>query len=153
MDICTGCTKNEESDNGHKRRGSFIKESDTSAPQSVLDIKIDAKNFVIERKNTNCSDVYEKIKFLGEGTFGSVYKVKRKNAGTREIIRAMKEISKKKICRSKENEDELRNEIEVLKNLDHPNIVKIFEFYEDDYNMYIINEYCSGGDFADLMDK
>ena len=152
MDYCVQCSKKEESSSsGNKRRGSFIKESDTSAPQSVLDIKINARNFVIERKNTNYFDLYEKIQFLGEGSYGSVYKVKRKNTGTREIIRAMKEISKK-LCRTKENEDELRNEIEVLKNLDHPNIVKIFEFFEDDKNMYLINEFCSGGDIAVLMD-
>ena len=153
MDICVECSKKEEYNNGNKRRGSFIKESDISAPQSLIDIKINTKNFVIERKNTNFFDLYEKIEFLGEGSFGSVYKVKRKNAGTRKIIRAMKEISKKKICSSMENEDELRNEIELLKNLDHPNIVKIFEFFEDEQYMYIINEYCSGGDIADLMDK
>ena len=95
---------------------------------------------------------YELGKKLGEGAFGSVYKVKRKNSTTREIIRALKEISKDSICDS-ENEEEIRNEIEVLKNLDHPNIMKIFEFFEDENNMYLINEYCGGGDIAGLMDK
>ena len=35
---------------------------------------------------------------IGEGAFDSVYMVKRKNSGTREIIRAMKEISKESLC-------------------------------------------------------
>ena len=147
--FCASCVKKES--NKDKRRGSyFINETDTSAPQSILDIKIDARNFVIQRTNTKVFDLYEKLQFLGEGAFGSVYKVKRKNAGTREIIRAMKEISKESIC---SNEEELRNEIEVLKNLDHPNIMKIYEFFEDDQNMYLINEFCGGGDIAGLMDK
>ena len=149
--FCGSCVKKER--RNEKRRGSyFINETDTSAPQSILDIKVDARNFVVERKNTNVFDIYEKVKFLGEGAFGSVFKVKRKNTG-REIIRAMKEISKDSICYNEENEEEIRNEIEVLKNLDHPNIMKIFEFFEDDKNIYLINEFCGGGDIAGLMDK
>ena len=149
--FCGSCVK--KGDNKDKRRSSyFINGTDTSAPQSILDIKVNAGNFVIERKNTKVSDIYEKIEKLGEGAFGSVYKVKRKNSTTREIIRALKEISKDSICDS-ENEEEIRNEIEVLKNLDHPNIMKIFEFFEDENNMYLINEYCDGVDIAGLMDK
>ena len=147
--FCASCTKKDNIKD--KRRGSyFINETDTSAPQSILEIKINARNFVIQRTNTKVFDLNEKIKFLGEGAFGSVYMVKRKNSGTREIIRAMKEISKESLC---SNEEELRNEIEVLKNLDHPNIMKIFEFFEDDKNMYLINEFCGGGDIAGLNDK
>ena len=149
--VCGSCVKNERNE---KRRNSyFINETDTSAPQSIMDIKVNARNFVVQRKNTNVYDVYEKINFLGEGAFGSVYKVKRKNSGTREIIRALKEINKECVIGNEENEEEIRNEIEVLKNLDHPNIMKIFEFFEDDKNMYLINEFCGGGDVAGLMDK
>lgn len=42
--------------------------------------------------------------------------------------------------------DELRNEIEVLRSLDHPNIVKAYEVYETPRNIYVLMEYCSGGD-------
>ena len=52
-----------------------------------------------------------------------------------------------------ENEEEIRNEIEVLKNIDHPNIMKIFEFFEDEKNIYLINEFCGGGDVANINDK
>ena len=149
--FCGSCVKNDTSNN--KRRGSyFINETDTSAPQSILDIKVNARNFVVERKNTKVYDIYEKIQKLGEGAYGSVYKVRRRNSTSTEIVRALKEISKDTIC-DPENEEEIRNEIEVLKNLDHPNIMKIFEFFEDDDNMYLINEYCGGGDIAGLMDK
>lgn len=42
--------------------------------------------------------------------------------------------------------EELRNEINVLRSLDHPNIVKAYEEYETDNNIYVVMEYCSGGD-------
>ena len=144
--VCGSCVKNERD---QRRNSYFINDTDTSAPQSILDIKVNARNFVVQR-NTNVYDVYEKINFLGEGAFGAVFKVRRKNSGTREIIRALKEISKDQILGS---EDEVRNEVEVLKNLDHPNIMKIFEFFEDEEKMYLINEFCGGADVAGINDK
>ena len=123
-----------------------------SAPLSNVDIKIKSSNY-IKKRTKSFYDVYEKLKFLGEGAFGSVYKIRRKDCGDREIIRALKEISKEALNNSMQNEEELKNEIEVLKNLDHPNIMKIYEFYEDEKNIYLINEFCGGGDIADLNDK
>ncbi len=39
----------------------------------------------------------------------------------------------------------IKNEIAVMKMVDHPNIVKLFEFFEDEESFYIITEFCSGG--------
>lgn len=33
--------------------------------------------------------------------------------------------------------------------MDHPNILKIYEFYQDDTNFYIVSEYCDGGELFD----
>ena len=150
FDICETCFKENENDNF--RSSYFIDNSNTSAPQTLIDIKVNAKNFVVQRTKS-VFDVYEKIEFLGKGAYGSVYKVIRKNSGTREIIRALKEISKESMNVNKENEEEIRNEIEVLKSIDHPNIMKIFEFFEDDKNIFLINEFCGGGDVAGINDK
>jgi calcium-dependent protein kinase len=148
--ICATCI--DKINNQQRVENYFINETDTSAPQSLVDIKINAKNFVTQRTKS-FYEVYEKKKFLGNGAFGSVYKIKRINSNGREIIRALKEISKEILNQNAESAEELKNEIEVLKKLDHPNIVKIFEFYEDDKNLYIINEFCGGGDVAGLHDK
>jgi calcium-dependent protein kinase len=43
------------------------------------------------------------------------------------------------------------DELNVLKSLDHPGIVKIFEYYQDDKNVYIIMEYLKGGSVYDRM--
>jgi len=43
----------------------------------------------------------------------------------------------------------LKNEIQILKDLDHPNIVKMFEFLEDEKRIYIVTEICKGGELFD----
>ena len=47
---------------------------------------------------------------------------------------------------SEDFRDEMKNEIVILKSLDHPNIVKVLEVYESRINIYIVLENCSGGD-------
>ena len=37
-------------------------------------------------------------------------------------------------------------EFEILKTLDHPNIMKLYEYYEDEENYYLIMEFCAGGE-------
>ena len=148
--FCNVCRKEEEQNN---IRGSyFIEDLGTNIPKAVIDLKVSSKNFIIQRTK-NVFDIYDKVCLLGKGAFGSVYKVSRKNSGTRLIIRALKEISKESMNVKPENEEEIRNEIEVLKNIDHPNIMKIFEFFEDEKNIYLINEFCGGGDIAQIHDK
>ena len=149
-DCINKCSK-EEKDDVPGNPQYFIEETPSSIPQSIIDLKVSTGNFIVQRDGAKVYDVYEKLQFLGEGSFGSVYKVKRKNSA-REIIRALKEISKEKMCLNEENSEEIRNEISVLKSLDHPNIMKIYEFYEDKENMYLITEFC-GGDAANIQDK
>lgn len=40
----------------------------------------------------------------------------------------------------------LRRELEILKTLDHPNIVKFYEIFYDEKYIHFIMEHCSGGD-------
>jgi calcium-dependent protein kinase len=41
---------------------------------------------------------------------------------------------------------EFINEIQMLKDIDHPNVLRYYEYYEDKHNYYIITEYCAGGE-------
>jgi len=45
------------------------------------------------------------------------------------------------------------NEIDTLRSLDHPNIVKVFEYFEDERNFYIVTESISGGELFDEIIK
>ena len=87
---------------------------------------------------------------IGEGSYGIVKKVCLKNDP--DTVRAMKIIPKENII---ENEDgkKFLDEIEILKNLEHPNIMKIFECFNDKENVYIVSEYCDQGDLLGKMEK
>mmetsp|Transcript_35968 Transcript_35968/g.35579 ORF Transcript_35968/g.35579 Transcript_35968/m.35579 type:complete len:144 (-) Transcript_35968:889-1320(-) len=55
---------------------------------------------------------------------------------------------------TEEDEKMLLNEIDILKDLDHPNIVKMYEFFQDEKRYYIITEICKGGElFDEIIDK
>jgi calcium-dependent protein kinase len=49
--------------------------------------------------------------------------------------------------------ERLKLEVNFLRKLDSPNIVKYYETYEDDEYVYLVMEYCSGGELFDLISK
>lgn len=58
----------------------------------------------------------------------------------------------KVLRKSNMDEDEKRmlfNEINILKEIDHPNIIKMYEFFEDDKRYYLVTEICKGGELFD----
>ena len=85
---------------------------------------------------------YELLNYIGKGGFGRVYKVRHKLSNQ---FRAMK-IIKCKAENPHSNSAEILKQINILKTLDHPNIIKIYEFYSTEKYIYIINELCTGGE-------
>ena len=106
-----------------------------------FDGKIDVKDYI---QKGDSLDNYQKIKRIGKGSYGSVFKVMNKNTN---LIRAMKVIPK----HNQKNNQEILREIDILKNLDHPNVMKIYEFLEDENNYYLIQEFCDGGDLDTIL--
>lgn len=50
---------------------------------------------------------------------------------------------------SQAEEFSFRHEISILKKLDHPNIIKLFEVFEDKDRYYLVTELCKGGELFD----
>ncbi|XP_055364123.1 serine/threonine-protein kinase Nek1 isoform X2 [Betta splendens] len=86
-------------------------------------------------------DKYEKVKKIGEGSFGKAILVKAKEDGRQYVI---KEIGISGMP-SRERQ-ESRKEVAVLAKMSHPNIVQYKESFEESGSLYIVMDYCEGGD-------
>ena len=105
-------------------------------------------NLLISQVKSDPFVDYTVLKELGQGSFAKVHLVKHNISGA---IRAMKAIEKVADEDEDNNEYEIINEINILMKMDHPNIVKIFEFYNSSTHYYLITEYCEGGSLFDLI--
>ena len=90
------------------------------------------------------SSKYEISKNLGKGAYGRVLEVRNKITGE---FRACKQLPKIKIS----NVEKIQREISILKKVDHPNIIKLYEVFEDDKYIYLIMEQCKGGELFDKI--
>ena len=89
-------------------------------------------------------DKYKIIKEIGTGGFSRCLLVKNKTTG---IEYACKELPKKKLS----DYEGLMREVNLMIKLDHPNIIKLYEVYENDKNIYLIMELCTGGELFDRI--
>ena len=82
------------------------------------------------------------------GSFGEVRKCISKLTGT---IRAVKILNKTNL--QERDQKRFIYEIELLRELDHPNIIKIFEFFQDKDKIYIVTEICTGGELYEEINR
>ena len=93
-------------------------------------------------------DSYEMNFEIGHGAFSKVYQLKHKSTGE---IRACKYISKENF--KEEALINFKNECKILRESDHPNIVKLYEIFETDKSFYLIMENCDGGSLSIKIDE
>eukprot|EP00922_Rhytidocystis_sp_ex-Travisia-forbesii_P036119 GHVS01053600.1.p1 GENE.GHVS01053600.1~~GHVS01053600.1.p1 ORF type:complete len:1739 (-),score=232.38 GHVS01053600.1:433-5649(-) len=91
---------------------------------------------------------YEMIELVGKGQFGRAYKVRRMADDFTMLAKAID-------LTSLEEKDKTLSmqEAELMKGLDHPNVVKCYEsFIHNDTFLVIIMEYCEGGDLSNVLE-
>ena len=93
---------------------------------------------------------YEVINQIGHGNFGKIYKIKRKSDNK---ILIWKELDYSHM--TEKEKEQIVTEVNILRELNHPNIVKYYDRIIDKKNskIYIIMEYCEGGDISQLISK
>ena len=96
---------------------------------------------LITQKFGDPDKYYKKIKDLGSGSYGSVYKAKNLIMDNIVAIKAIEKVQDNMI-----DDLEIKNEIDILKTLSHPNIVKIYEFFDTALYYYLVTEYCKKGE-------
>ena len=97
---------------------------------------------------TNLLDIYDVKEKLGNGKFGLVKLGINKH--TKEKV-AIKIMNKKKMDSS--DIELMRTEIEILKICQHPNIIRLYDIFENIDYIYIIMEYCPGGDLFSYLEQ
>ena len=117
-------------------------------PINIVDVKFKTDSLV-KAYNYNPFDIYTELEELGEGAYGVVKKVCLKE--NPDTVRAMKIIPKENIMEGQSQK--LLDEIKILKKLEHPNIMKIYEYFDDSKNIYIVSEFCDQGDLLGKMNK
>lgn len=100
---------------------------------------------LIQHNMGNISTFYDMDREkLREGSFGSVHKAKNKSTGQ---ARAIKTVGKAQM----KNVERFKQEIAIMTMMDHPNIIKLHETFEDHRKMYLVMELCSGGELFDRI--
>lgn len=100
--------------------------------------------FIVDNKGaiTDFYDIDKKKK--GEGSYGAVYAAKNKTSGAAVAVKSMAKSAVK-------NLEKLKQETTLMRMMDHPNIVKLFESFEDFRNIYLVMELCLGGELFERI--
>ena len=133
-----------------KRSTTLVEKAKLSDKLLMAEMNLSVKQdiLVIEEKG-NPSKKYKPTKVLGSGSFGCVYEAKNTTFGNKVAMKVIKKDKENEL-----DEQEIRNEINILKQLSHPSIVKIYEFYISENHYYIITEYCKEGElFSYIKNK
>ena len=88
------------------------------------------------------TDKYKVVKKLGAGGYGTVYEIQ--DIKTKETY-ACKVLTKKDV------DKRLIKERDILLKMDHPNIIKLYEIFEDKRFYYMVTEECKGGELLDRI--
>ncbi|KAL4492626.1 hypothetical protein ABPG72_007739 [Tetrahymena utriculariae] len=119
-------------------------DSDSQKTNSPIIILKKQKPFT-EEIITSFEDIRKVYEFepniLGHGHYGTVRLANHLINKSKKY--AVKTISKTKI---KKDLHLFRRELEILKSLDHPNVIKFYETYQDKKYFHLVMEYCSGGE-------
>lgn len=130
---------------GEEWREAFVKW--VSALQTrVGNARLSRRGFV----RAHCAspeDEYLRGPKLGEGAYGEVHVMFHKALGVERIA---KTIQKDQLSIAEEG---AQDELNALKSLDHPHIIRIYEAFEMDGGMHIVMDYAEGGDLASLLER
>lgn len=93
---------------------------------------------------------YQLVSKLGIGSYASVYKGIDVKTGQEYAVKA---ISKEKLGADEKLHDNLESEINIMREYSHKNVVRLFENFVSNRHIYLVLEYCKGGDLAKFIKK
>lgn len=122
-------------------------QSARSAIRGDSEIKLSPSIFVQENKS-NFSDIYRLGPSMSREAYSETHSCVHRELNVKRCAR----IYRKDLISNETTRSMMRNEINIQKSLDHPNIVKMFEYFEESKKIYIIYEFCKGGElFSEIL--
>uniref|UniRef100_A0A8C0WHW9 Protein kinase domain-containing protein n=1 Tax=Castor canadensis TaxID=51338 RepID=A0A8C0WHW9_CASCN len=113
---------------------------DVPAPAAPFDHRIVAvKQAAVDRLYT-----VSKTEILGGGRFGQVHRCKEKATGLKLAAKIIK-------ARSTKDKEEVKNEINIMNQLDHVNLIQLYDAFESRNDIVLIMEYVEGGELFDRI--
>ena len=97
-------------------------------------------------KNGSQGVRYEMGKLLGKGNYSEVKKAVIKATGQSVAIKCVQ-----KAGLNQEDEQALKEEVRILRAMNHPNVIKLEDFYEDEMSYFIVMEMAQGGELFDKI--
>jgi calcium-dependent protein kinase len=94
----------------------------------------------------NLNDTYEIVEKIGDGTYGEVFLAFNKTSNSKRAIKVIKKIQSL-------STDNIMEEVNILKEIDHPSIVRVFEIIHNADTINIVMELCTGGDLLAKLEK
>jgi len=98
------------------------------------------------------NDVLSKYKFefsLGEGAYAEVFLATNAETGEKVAIKRVQKLSKDDLWTKRKGAQ--KEEIKLLMLVNHPKIIKLVEFFETRDKLYMVQEYCAGGNLSDML--
>ena len=134
----------------------FVRQNIQETLDAIKDLKLKQRvsdiiypifrKFFVQSVHGIIEDTYKIQDILGQGSFSVVRKAEHRESC---MMRAIKIITKNSIGDTQMIE--LQQETEILKDLEHPNIVRIMEIIEDTNKINIVTELCEGGELFDRI--
>lgn len=94
---------------------------------------------------------YLLVQEIGQGQFGKVFKALDTQDGNREY--AVKVVSREKVQSTSHIYKLFQSEIQIMKRLDHPNLLRLVDFLETASNLYVVVQYCPDGDLEKWIQR
>uniref|UniRef100_A0A3Q2NQ15 non-specific serine/threonine protein kinase n=2 Tax=Fundulus heteroclitus TaxID=8078 RepID=A0A3Q2NQ15_FUNHE len=101
-------------------------------------------------KQENVEDFYEIGEELGSGQFAVVKRCKEKSTGTAYAAKFIKK-RQSRVSRRGVKREEIEREVDILQQIQHPNIVELHDVYENRTDVVLILELVSGGELFDFL--
>ena len=117
-----------------------------SLPSPAKSIKFKAKDFC-RQIGGSLDDEYELKEALGQGAFGDVYSCVHRATGAERAVKVLPKSRKEK------DNEQVRNEFQIVKKLDHPNLIKVYHLFESKDAFHIVFDLIAGGDLLEELER